>query len=135
MTLEQLRIFVAVAEQLHVTRAARELNLTQSAASAAIAALEQRYGTALFHRIGRGIQLSDAGRTLLAEAKEVLKHAADAERALAELSGLKRGRLSSMPARPSPITGCRGGSIASAPPIRRSRSISPSAIPRRWPGR
>jgi DNA-binding transcriptional LysR family regulator len=94
MTLEQLRIFVAVAEQLHVTRAARDLRLTQSAASAAIAALEQRYGTMLFHRIGRGIQLTQAGRVLLAEAKAVLKHAADAERALEELSGLKRGRLS-----------------------------------------
>nr|WP_205756988.1 LysR family transcriptional regulator [Lactobacillus crispatus] len=39
MTLEQLRIFVAVAEQEHVTRAAQTLNLTQSATSAAIAAL------------------------------------------------------------------------------------------------
>lgn len=94
MTLEQLRIFVAVAERQHVTKAARDLHLTQSAASAAVAALEQRYGTTLFHRIGRGIELTDAGRTLLAEAKTVLKHAADAERALEELSGLKRGRLS-----------------------------------------
>jgi DNA-binding transcriptional LysR family regulator len=48
----------------------------------------------LFHRIGRGIQLTQAGRVLLAEARAVLKHAADAERALEELSGLKRGRLS-----------------------------------------
>jgi DNA-binding transcriptional LysR family regulator len=94
MTLEQLRIFVAVAERLHVTKAARDLHLTQSAASAAVAALEERYGTTLFHRIGRGIELTEGGRTLLAEAKAVLKHAADAERALEELSGLKRGRLS-----------------------------------------
>jgi DNA-binding transcriptional LysR family regulator len=93
MTLEQLRIFVAVAEQLHVTRAARDLHLTQSAASAAIAAIEQRHGTALFHRIGRGILLTEAGQVLLVEAKSVLKHAANAERALEELSGLKRGRL------------------------------------------
>ncbi len=93
MTLEQLRIFVAVAEQLHVTRAARKLHLTQSAASAAIAAIEARYATALFHRMGRGITLTEAGRVLLAEARAVLKHAADAERALEELSGLARGRL------------------------------------------
>jgi DNA-binding transcriptional LysR family regulator len=93
MTLEQLRIFVAVAEQLHVTRAAHQLRLTQSAASAAVSALEQRYGTALFHRIGRGIQLTEAGRTLLGEARQVLRHAADAERALEDLSELKRGRL------------------------------------------
>lgn len=44
MTLEQLRIFVAVAEHAHVTRAARALNLTQSTVSAAIAALEARHG-------------------------------------------------------------------------------------------
>ncbi|MCK5908917.1 MAG: LysR family transcriptional regulator, partial [Caulobacter sp.] len=44
MTLEQLRIFVAVAERQHVTQAARELNLTQSAVSSAVAALENRHG-------------------------------------------------------------------------------------------
>ncbi len=57
MTLDQLRIFVAVAERQHVTRAAEALNLAQSAASAAIAALEGRHGAKLFHRIGRGIEL------------------------------------------------------------------------------
>ena len=55
MTLDQLRIFVAVAERQHVTRAAKALNLAQSAASAAIAALESRHGTKLFHRVGRHI--------------------------------------------------------------------------------
>ena len=45
MTLEQLRIFVAVAECEHVTQGARQLNLTQSATSAAVAALEERYAT------------------------------------------------------------------------------------------
>src|ERR1700739_133761 len=58
MTLEQLRIFAAVAEKQHVTQAARELNLTQSASSAAIAALEERYGVKLFDRVGRGIILT-----------------------------------------------------------------------------
>ena len=94
MTLEQLRIFVAVAEHLHVTKAARELRLTQSAASAAVAALEHRYGVTLFHRTGRRILLTESGKVLLSQAKSVLRDAADAERALAELSGLKRGRLS-----------------------------------------
>ncbi len=58
MTLEQLRIFIAVAERQHVTQAASQLNLTQSATSAAIAALETRYGIKLFDRIGRGIVLT-----------------------------------------------------------------------------
>src|ERR1700741_461652 len=91
MTLEQLRIFVAVAERQHVTRAAEALNLTQSSASAAVAALESRHGTRLFHRVGRGIELTEAGRLFLGEAKAVLARAEAAELALAELGGLKRG--------------------------------------------
>ncbi len=94
MTLEQLRVFVAVAEREHVTRAAAELNLTQSATSAAIAALEARYATKLFNRIGRRIELTHAGRLFLVEARAVLARAAAAETVLAELAGLKRGSLS-----------------------------------------
>lgn len=93
MTLDQLRIFIAVAEREHVTDAARALNLTQSATSAAIAALEQRHATQLFDRIGRRIALTPAGRMFLAEAKAVLARAAAAELMLNELAGLKRGVL------------------------------------------
>ncbi|AFK53784.1 LysR family transcriptional regulator [Tistrella mobilis] len=93
MTLEQLRIFVAVAEHAHVTRAARALNLTQSTVSAAIAALEARHGVALFHRVGRGIELAETGRIFLEEARAVLARAAAAEQALADLAGNPRGRL------------------------------------------
>lgn len=93
MTLEQLRIFIAVAEREHVTRAARDLNLTQSATSAAVAALESRYQTRLFDRIGRRIELSDAGRVFLTEAQAVLARAEAAELVLADLAGLKRGSL------------------------------------------
>lgn len=93
MTLEQLRIFVAVAEREHVTRAARDLHLTQSATSAAVAALEERYATRLFDRIGRRIALTDGGRMFLVEARAVLARAAAAETALSDLAGLKRGHL------------------------------------------
>ena len=93
MTLEQLRIFVAVAERQHVTRAAEALNLAQSAASGAIAALEGRHGAKLFSRIGRGIELTEAGVLFLGEARAVLARAEAAELTLAELAGLKRGRL------------------------------------------
>ncbi|MEI5664881.1 LysR substrate-binding domain-containing protein [Bosea sp. CCNWLW174] len=94
MTLEQLRIFVAVAEREHVTRAAAELNLTQSATSAAIAALEHRHAVKLFDRVGRRIVLTDAGRLFLNEARAILARAATGERVLSDLAGLKRGRLS-----------------------------------------
>jgi DNA-binding transcriptional LysR family regulator len=93
MTLEQLRIFVAVATELHMTRAAETLGITQSAASAAIAALEARHATKLFDRVGRGIELSDAGRAFLPEAKGVLGRAAEAIQALDDLAGLKRGSV------------------------------------------
>lgn len=91
MTLEQLRIFVAVAEREHVTQAAQKLNLTQSATSAAIAALEARYDIKLFDRVGRGIVLTHAGRSFLTEARAVLARAATAEQILHDLAGLRRG--------------------------------------------
>jgi len=93
MTLEQLRVFVAVAERLHVTRAAQALNMTQSAASSAVQALEARIGTPLFDRVGRHIELTEAGRLFLPEAKAVLGRIAQAEQVLDELAGLERGAL------------------------------------------
>ena len=93
MTLDQLRIFVAVAERQHVTHAAEALNLAQSAASHAIASLEERHQTKLFNRIGRHIELTDAGQAFLKEARAVLATVEAAELALIEFSNLKRGVL------------------------------------------
>lgn len=93
MTLDQLRIFVAVAERQHVTRAAEALNIVQSAVSAAVSGLEGRHAVKLFHRVGRGIELTDAGRIFLGEARAVLARAEAAELVLADLSGLRRGVL------------------------------------------
>ena len=91
MTLEQLRIFVAVAGELHMTRAAEMLGITQSAASAAVAALEARHAIKLFDRVGRGIELSEDGRAFLPEARAVLNRAELAMQALDDLAGLRRG--------------------------------------------
>jgi DNA-binding transcriptional LysR family regulator len=93
MTLEQLRIFVAVAEREHLTRAASALHLTPSAVSSAVRALEDRYGAPLFHRVGRRIEVTEAGRIFLGEAQATLAHAQAAELTLSELGGLKRGTL------------------------------------------
>ncbi|MBS1164250.1 MAG: cysL 5 [Proteobacteria bacterium] len=93
MTLEQLRIFIAVAEREHVTQAAHDLHLTQSAVSAAISALEGRYAIKLFDRIGRRIALTDAGRTFLDEARAILVRAADGEAVLSDLADFRRGEL------------------------------------------
>jgi DNA-binding transcriptional LysR family regulator len=94
VTLEQLRIFVAVAERQHMTQAACDIHITQSAASAAIAALEARYDIKLFNRVGRRIELTETGRIFLDEARAVLARSAAAERTLGDLAGLKRGSLS-----------------------------------------
>ena len=94
MTLEQLRIFVAVAERQHVTQAAAQLNLTQSAVSSAVSALETRHDVKLFDRVGRSIVLNQVGEAFLREARAVLARAAAAETALADFGGLRRGRLS-----------------------------------------
>jgi DNA-binding transcriptional LysR family regulator len=94
MTLEQLRIFVAVAERQHITQASAALHLTQSAVSSAISALESRHDVRLFDRVGRNIVLNQTGEVFLQEARSVLARAEAAEAALADLGGLKRGRLS-----------------------------------------
>ncbi|WP_321500744.1 LysR substrate-binding domain-containing protein [Breoghania sp.] len=93
MTFEQLSIFVAVAEREHLTRAAEALHLTPSAVSSAVRTLEGYYGVALFDRVGRGIVLNENGRVFLDEAKAVLARADEAQHVLAELGGLRRGRL------------------------------------------
>ncbi|MBO6520409.1 MAG: LysR family transcriptional regulator [Rhodospirillales bacterium] len=93
MTLTQLKIFVAVADLGHVTRAAEALGLTQSAVSAAISALENQYEVKLFDRIGRSIRVSEAGELFLTEARAVLDRADAAVRMLRELGGLTVGHL------------------------------------------
>ena len=94
VTLEQLRVFVVVAERQHVTRAAAVLNLAQSAVSAAIAALVARHGAKLFHRVGRGVELTEAGALFLVEARAILARVEAAGLVLSELGNLTRGTLS-----------------------------------------
>ena len=91
MTLDQLRIFIEVAERGHVTRAAEALGMSQSAASAAIAALESSYEIKLF---GRGIQLTEVGRIFQSEARAVLDRASMARSVLQDLAGGPVGPVS-----------------------------------------
>lgn len=93
MTLDQLRIFLAVAEHSHVTRAARDLNRTQSAVSAALAALQAGHGVRLFDHVGRGIVLTQAGREFVDTARALVAQADAAVRMLDDLSSDTRGRL------------------------------------------
>ncbi len=72
MDLHQLKSFVAVAETHGFSAAAHVLNLTQSAVSAQIAALEKDLGVRLFERTTRSVALTDAGTTLLPYARQLL---------------------------------------------------------------
>jgi DNA-binding transcriptional LysR family regulator len=93
MTLDQLRIFAAVAERQHLTQAARDLNLAQSAASHAISTLEDEFRVKLFDRVGRRIELTAAGTLLLEEARGILARAATTRLKMSELSNVQRGTL------------------------------------------
>lgn len=93
MTLDQLRIFLAVAEHMHFSRAADALYITQPAVSAAIQSLEEQYGVKLFHRIARHIEITEAGKLLQGEAQKILDQVTLTERGLRELNNLQRGEL------------------------------------------
>jgi DNA-binding transcriptional LysR family regulator len=93
MELRQLRMFVAVAEEGGFSRAADRLHLVQSAVSAGIRGLERELGTALFDRDTRHVELSDAGRALLPEARTVLSAAALASDSVAQVGGGLRGSV------------------------------------------
>lgn len=87
--LEQIRLFVSVAEQRSFSAVARESRRAQSAVSQAIALLEADLGVSLFDRSsGRQPQLTDAGNTLLEEARELLRQCERLDgRALALMRG------------------------------------------------
>jgi DNA-binding transcriptional LysR family regulator len=69
----ELAYFVAVAEELHFSRAAERLGVAQPSLSRAIARLESRVGVRLLVRTSRSVALTASGRTLLAEARATLK--------------------------------------------------------------
>jgi DNA-binding transcriptional LysR family regulator len=72
LTLDQLRILIAVADTGSFSAAARRLRRVQSAVSQSVQALESTLGVALFDRVGRTPKLSDAGRALLADARQII---------------------------------------------------------------
>lgn len=94
MEIYQLRSFVAVAEEGHLTRASERLHTSQSAVSAQLKALEQELGVLLFDRTSKGMRLTAAGERLLGKAENVLFAAADVKataRSLThEISGVVR---------------------------------------------
>ncbi|GAA3812895.1 LysR substrate-binding domain-containing protein [Sphaerisporangium flaviroseum] len=93
MELRQLEYFVAVAEECHFTRAAKRMRVAQSGLSASIRSLERELGAPLFLRSTRQVELTPAGRALLAEARRALSATDAAKDAVAAVQGLLRGSL------------------------------------------
>lgn len=93
MTLNQLRTFLAVADKGSVRAAAQELVVTQAAVSASLAGLHRSLGVTLLRPEGRGLALTDAGRTYADYVRRVLGLLGEAERAAAAAADPDRGEL------------------------------------------
>ena len=93
MDLHQLKGFMAVAKHSSFSRASQELYRTQPAISKQIRALEEDLETKLFHRLGRKIQLTDAGVILYRYAHRVFQVLEEARETVSELKGLQKGHL------------------------------------------
>lgn len=90
---QQLRVFVTLARVLNMTRAAEALELTPSAVSHALKALETDLGCRLFERTSRQFALSQAGRRFLAEAEQILEQMKAARNGIHAWTDWRRGQL------------------------------------------
>lgn len=90
---QELRVFVAVAEQGGFTRAASALNASPPAVTRAIAALEERLGVRLFNRTTRAVHLTEPGTRFLEDAQRLLADLDAAEQGISDDSRLPQGRI------------------------------------------
>ncbi len=93
VTLRQLNVFEAVARLLSYSRAAESLHLSQPAVSMQIRQLEDEIGLPLFDKLGRRIQLTEAGHELHRYSQGINRMLSEAEEVMESLKGLNRGRL------------------------------------------
>jgi molybdate transport repressor ModE-like protein len=93
LDLRRLQMLRVVAREGSLSGAARTLGYTQPAISHHIAKLEDEIGTALLTRLGRGVQLTDAGHALVAHTDAVVTRLSAAEEEVAAIAGLRAGRV------------------------------------------
>lgn len=93
MDVRQLEHVVAIVDNGGFTAAAKALHLSQPALSQSVSALEAELGVALFERLGRTIQLTSAGESMLAPARQVIHDLELARAAVDEAASLQRGHL------------------------------------------
>ncbi|MDL5159764.1 LysR family transcriptional regulator [Actinomycetospora termitidis] len=112
LDLRHLRVFLVLAQELHFSRAAERLHISQSALSQQVRGLERQLGTPLFERTSRVTVLTPAGRVLLDAAPRVLREADKTVDLVAEAAAGAAGRL---------MIGSVGTALASiAPPLLRT---------------
>lgn len=92
MEIRDLRIFLSVAQNGSISKAAQELHYVQSNVTARIKHLEERLDTTLFHRKSKGVELTASGHLLLDYAKKIIRLAKEAEAALTDQTE-PRGKL------------------------------------------
>lgn len=93
MELRQLEYFAAICKEMHFSRAAEKLCTTQSNLSQQIKFLEKELGLPLFDRIGKRITLTEAGKILLEQSRNIFEHVDYAKRAISDLKRMEGGRL------------------------------------------
>ena len=92
-SLKQIQTFIEVTRQGSVSKAAEKLCVTQPAVSMHIRQLEEAFGVALVEAQGRGIRLTDAGRTFAGRANVVMAELHELESVMAEYAGAQKGRI------------------------------------------
>lgn len=130
MDARQLEYFLAVADHRSFNRAAASLYLAQPSLSQAIRNLERELDVLLFHRIGRRIQLTEAGRAMIEPARQVLRDLETAQAAAESVKGLHAGRLeiASMPSPAvQPLATIIGAYLRSYPAMRVDVRSAPTA--------
>jgi LysR family transcriptional regulator of gallate degradation len=90
MDYRQLQLFLATAERLNLSHAAEAMNITQPGLSKSMHRLQKELGTRLYHRRGRGIELTESGRALLRHVKVIETQLSDAR---SEVMGIAGGKL------------------------------------------
>ncbi|MFB9471234.1 LysR family transcriptional regulator [Nonomuraea salmonea] len=111
MQFQQLAYFVAVAEARHFTQAAERMRVAQPSLSKQIKALEEDLGARLFSRARGNVTLTAAGEALLPLARRILADADTARQEVAQLAGLRRGRVR-LGATPSLCAGLMADALA-----------------------
>lgn len=92
-TLHQLKVFEATARHGSFTRAAEELYLTQPTVSMQVKQLTKSIGLPVFEQVGKRLYLTEAGRELFSTCKEIFSQLEQLEMTVANLKGMKQGRL------------------------------------------